>query len=76
MNKHKPTIILVTAALLMFFAASTYGLEAYDHPTIGRYEGSSIIHQESRATLTSTGWVFRPLTMERWLKRLPQRERF
>jgi len=47
MNKHKHAIILFTAALLMFFAASTYALEAYDHPQIGRYEGSSIIHQES-----------------------------
>ena len=47
MNKHKLTIFLFTAALLMFFAASTYALEAYDHPAIGRYQGSSIIHQES-----------------------------
>ena len=47
MNKHKTTIILATTVLLMFFAASIYGLDAYDHPAIGRYEGSSIIHQES-----------------------------
>ena len=47
MNKHKPAIIPFTVALLMLFAASTYGLEACDHPAIGRYEGSSIIHQES-----------------------------
>ena len=47
MNKHKTTIILVTTTLLMFFAASIYGLDAYDHTAIGRYEGSSIIHQES-----------------------------
>jgi len=47
MNKRKNTVILVTTTLLMFFAVSIYGLEAYDHPEIGRYEGSSIIHQES-----------------------------
>ena len=47
MNKHKTTIILVAAALLMLCTTSIYSLEAYDHPQIGRYEGSSIIHQES-----------------------------
>ena len=47
MNKHKPVIILVTTALLLLFAASIYGLEAYDHPLVGRYGGSAIIHQES-----------------------------
>jgi len=31
----------------MFCTTSIYTLEAYDHPLIGRYEGSSIIHQES-----------------------------
>lgn len=47
MNKHKPAIVLFSVALLVFCAGSTYSLEAYDHPQIGRYEGSSIIHQES-----------------------------
>jgi hypothetical protein len=47
MNRYKLTMIVVAAALLMFCAASIHALEAYDHPQIGRYEGSSIIHQES-----------------------------
>ena len=51
MNKHKTTIILVAAALLMLCTTSIYSLEAYDHPQIGRYEGSSIIHQDRKSVV-------------------------
>jgi hypothetical protein len=47
MNKHKQTILLFGTVVLMFFAPAIYAAESYDHPEIGRYQGSSIIHQES-----------------------------
>jgi len=72
MNKHKPAIVLFSVALLVFSAGSTYGLEAYDHPQIGRYEGSSIIHQESSnfdryrlgLSVAEDGTISKPLPVE------------
>jgi hypothetical protein len=47
MNKIKQTISLVGAAVLEFFAPVLDAQEPYDHPVVGRYQGSAIIHQET-----------------------------
>lgn len=47
MDKHKTKVMLVAALVLIFSTPAIHALEAYDHPEIGRYQGSSIIHQES-----------------------------
>jgi hypothetical protein len=47
MDKHKRTIIMIGVLIFLFCVPTIFALDAYDHPEIGRYEGSSIIHQES-----------------------------
>ena len=47
MNTGRSTILRLWVLIFLFCVPSLYSLEAYDHPGIGRYEDSSILHQES-----------------------------
>ena len=39
--------MILAVFTFLFCSAAVYSVEYYDHPQIGRYEGSSVIHQES-----------------------------
>ncbi|MBN2554108.1 MAG: hypothetical protein JXB06_15125 [Spirochaetales bacterium] len=47
MNTGRSTILMLGALIFLLCVPLLYSLEVYDHPEIGRYENSSIIHQES-----------------------------
>ena len=47
MKTQRNTGMMIGALILIFCVPAIFAQEAYDHPEIGRYEGSSIIHQES-----------------------------
>jgi hypothetical protein len=47
MKIHKSSASILAMVALLLCAAAGYAVEYFDHPQIGRYEGSSVIHQES-----------------------------
>lgn len=47
MKFQKSSAWILTMVALLLCAAAGYAVEFYDHPRIGRYEGSAVIHQES-----------------------------
>jgi len=47
MKIHKSSALILATVALLLCAAAGFAEEYFDHPQIGRYEGSSVIHQES-----------------------------
>lgn len=47
MKIHKSSAWILATVALLLCAAAGFAEEYFDHPQIGRYEGSSVIHQES-----------------------------
>lgn len=47
MKTQRNTGMILGVLILIFCVPAVFAQEAYDHPEIGRYEGSSITHQES-----------------------------
>jgi hypothetical protein len=47
MNRRRRINITLGLLIFLFWVPAIHSQENYDHPEIGRYEGSSIIHQEA-----------------------------
>jgi hypothetical protein len=44
----RSTALILAAVAFLFCSVAVHSVEYYDHPQIGRYEGSSVFHQEGR----------------------------
>ncbi|MBN1836796.1 MAG: hypothetical protein JW820_13155 [Spirochaetales bacterium] len=47
MNTHRRAALILAALIVTLGAVAAHSADYHDHPQIGRYEGSSVIHQDS-----------------------------